>query len=309
LEAELTENKLWVKKLKIEQTRLLQRLNVLKHDYADYEDRERRDFIWDEITEVQANLSEIENQLANPPKITLTEEDIERVKSFLVSPQLWWDKQSRTTQNRLLSIILEKIEVWHDDSNKLRCVIYWKSGGTTELEIRIPFVNKGEKVWSDEEIQYLRLFYPSSSKVAVHAAIPNRSWSAISAKAAALGLKRRHEGQRVITSSYERWNKHEDDRLTSLYEKGLSYKQIGQELHRSPQAIHMRLVELKRSGILLCRPEGVRKLHSEWKTAESEMLSCFASNEADTSRIARQPSPRFDMQIQQIIPQRQPRQK
>jgi len=117
-----------------------------------------------------------------------------------------------------------------------------------------------ERRWRLDEDNLLKMLWPSASKEAVLAALPDRSWKAVAERALRLGLNREREPYRQGASKH--WTEEEKSKLTRLYEAGVPIPDIAAELRRGQRAIVGKASKLK-----LRRPREVKweRLEPTWR--------------------------------------------
>ena len=261
LEADATEEKLEESRRKREEVSIqqsIQRWQVLFHGCVDIRtgqiDRDREGFYWDQITAAQAKLEELKSRPI--PKKHTAIANFRKVRDFLADLPHNWRSYTRTVRNRLLKLLVEKVELCHS-RECIEATIIWKTGFEQRITICRPIVRSGRDMrWTQEEDKLLTVLYPSSSTDVVLAAFPNRSWNAISARAFKLALRR--ERQYHPPQDWRPWTPQEDEKLRASYEAGIALLEIARELDRSINAI-----ETRAAAKMLVRPRSVR-----WKEAK-----------------------------------------
>ncbi len=146
-----------------------------------------------------------------------------------------WTSYPGGPRNRLLKLLIEKVEL-HHNRERVEAVISWRAGVQQRIVINHP-PGRGsrEKRWTEEEVRLLKMLWPSSSRQALEAAMPNRTWSSISNKAGYAGLTRQRQYGPV--GSFRRWTPQQETKARAWYEEGMPVSDMARELNRSPTAI------------------------------------------------------------------------
>lgn len=116
-----------------------------------------------------------------------------------------------------------------------------------------------EKRWQPEEDRLLTMLWPSSSREAVIAAFPARSWGSISERASRLKLKR--QWKRTAANNPRIWTPEEEACIREMYANGAKTYEIARKLERTERAM------LGRASLLgIHRPKGFypRKAEAVW---------------------------------------------
>lgn len=183
------------------------RIRNLQAGLDEADTKEKRDIIWQQFTENKAKLAEFEN--VPIPEVKVSDLDVARTREFLSTIGVNWPNISQTLQNRLIKLIIERVDLKHD-GHTVNATIVWKTGFEQQLVIHRPVIGYCSKtIWSDEEVDLLRALWPSASKTCVVSSFPQRTWESLSCKARSLGLKRKHmlgdETERPRRSRKPRW--------------------------------------------------------------------------------------------------------
>ena len=120
------------------------------------------------------------------------------------------------------------------------------------------------------------MLWPSSSREAILAAFPERSYQAIREKARRLRIHRKREPHREGASRH--WTDEEKAKLVPLYEAGAPIAEIAVELDRGQAAIMVKASKLK-----LRRPREVkwRRLEPIW----SEPIDSLKGSKEECSMV------------------------
>jgi hypothetical protein len=240
------------------------RIANLKGFLGSTDDPEREAVYWQLIDEEKARLARLRE---TPPIPRAMPVDLERVKRFLENLQDEWDRYPGRLRNRLIELLIDRVELRHDDS-WIEATIVWRVGFKQVVRINRPRANYSrEKLWRKEEEDLLRMLWASSSREAVMAAFPGRSWASLNQKASALKINR----QRVhgATAQGRRWTKEDREKLKELYVSAASIEDIAVELQRSPQSI-----ATVANAMGLARPKELRyrRRESEWEPLNIKLL-------------------------------------
>jgi hypothetical protein len=211
---------------------LERRLENLK-SYLGCGDPKREEIYWAEYKKTSTQLEELR---AKPvPEIKLTAADMQQVRDFLSQLPSNWLTYPASTRNRLLKLLIERVELQHD-RGKIEARVVWKVELQQEITIYRPEAKGSrDKRWSADEATLLTMLWPSSSKEVVQAALPNRSWESISCHAHYLNL-RREQGSRQ-TSPQRHWKQEEETGAKAMYEAGVPLPNIAAEFERNRTAI------------------------------------------------------------------------
>ncbi len=186
--------------------------------------REREDYYWAKIKEDQTELEKIRLRSipASAPPV-----DYARVREFLKGLAGNWQNYSLTLRNRLLKLIIEKVEI--RGQYEIEATIFWKNGFRQRVLIhRPPSNSKLEKRWTEAEDRVLRETFLSSSQEAIMTALPGRSWKGITLRARRLHLARK----RAVYREHP-WSEEYDEKLAFCYTKDETSVDIASELSQS----------------------------------------------------------------------------
>ncbi len=232
LEVEAIHGKVEEAERKRQMAELQRRLDNLR-SYFGCGDPEREEEYWKQWKQTKAQLDELE---AKPlPQRRVATADIQRVREFLSELPSRWTNYPRTLRNRLLTLLIERVELRHDRET-IEATVTWKAGLEQKVIIyRPPAKGSRDKRWADEEDKLLKMLWPSSSKEAIQGAIPNRSWKSIACRAHYLKLRR--ERGHPQPSPQRRWRPEEEARAKTMYESGVPLADIVAEFGRNRTAI------------------------------------------------------------------------
>jgi len=220
----------------VERTReiaeLERRLENLK-SYLGCGDPQREEVYWAEYKRIS---SQLEKLRAKPvAEIKVTTADIRQVRDFLSQLPTKWLSYPAAMRNRLLKLLIERVELRHN-KQKIEAQIVWKAGLQQGITIYRPQARGSrDKRWSTDEDRLLTMLWPSSSREAVQAALPNRSWKSIGCRAHCLKLRR--ERGHPQPSRQRRWEPAEESRVKAKYETGAPLADIVDEFARNSGAI------------------------------------------------------------------------
>jgi len=196
-------------------------------------DPEREEEYWRQWKQLKTQLDELEAKPSFQRKASIT--DIQQVRDFLSELPSRWGSYSRALRNRLLKLLINRIELKHD-RQKIEATIMWRAGLEQKVIIHRPLARGSrDKRWSDEENQLLSMLWPSLSQDALQAALPNRTWKSICCHAHYLKLRR--ERGKPQASSQKRWRPEEEARAKGMYESGVPLVDIVAEVGRKDSAI------------------------------------------------------------------------
>lgn len=266
LRLEINDSRSEQRKLRADIKDLQQRRENYKWQLGETKDPGRVETYWEQIHACDEQISLEEEQLSQAQEEELSKEDIVSVINFLKQIRERWDKQPYSLQNQLLRQLLDKVVIKQAEQ-EIEAVIYWHTGIQQQLWIRRPQVNSGrDKKWNNEEDTLLKVLWSSMSKEIIMAALPGRSWMAISLRAHRLALKR-IKVRSITPDKWRRWTPEEDEELVRSYQAGVPLEEIADKLGRSKDAIECRasLKKLKRCGIP-ARSKGV-----EWENLDERV--------------------------------------
>ena len=226
--------------------------------YLGTADSEREETYWQLIQEAKAQLKTIENK---PPALSTTLADIEKVAEFLENLGANWERYPSQMRNRLLKLMIERVELRHDTSH-IEAAIIWKMGFTQKININRPTAHfTKEKCWQLAEDTLLRMLWPTTTWETIVAAFPGRTRGAINQRASRLKIKR--PWQRESPDYERRWTKEEKALLKKLYTDGENTREIAVILGRTEGAIKGRA-----SMLGISRPEGFypKKYQASWNS-------------------------------------------
>jgi DNA invertase Pin-like site-specific DNA recombinase len=232
LEAEAIQEKVEDATRKRQIGELQKRLDNLR-GYFGCGDPEREEEYWKQWKQTKAQLDELE---ARPlPQRKVAAADIQQVRDFLSELPSKWSSYSRTLRNRLLKLLIDRVELRHNRYT-IEARIVWRAGLQQMVTIYRP-QTKGSRDcrWTKEEEALLRMLWPSSSKEAIQAALPNRSWKSIGCHAHYLKLRRQRSSPQA--SPQKRWRPEEEAKAKAMYETGVSLGDIVAQLGRNHTAI------------------------------------------------------------------------
>ncbi len=201
-------------------------------------DREKESFYWDQIRKEKAQLEDLR---ARPMKNNnYTPDHLARVRNFLRNLPHNWINYPGSLRNRLLKLIIAKVEL-HHNKERIEATIIWNVGFKQRVTIHRPLARgRRDAYWTQEEDGLLRMLYPSSPINVILAALPKRSWKAIAERAPRLHVKRQREQAHSPRTGQRPWTPGDDERLKLLYEAEAPLSQLSMELNRTVEAIQNR---------------------------------------------------------------------
>ncbi|GAH49308.1 unnamed protein product [marine sediment metagenome] len=177
-----------------------------------------------------------------PVPLPVTIADINRVRHFLENLENEWQKLSPGLRNRLLKLLVDRVEIVHD-LHRIQATVIWKIGFKQKIDIERPVGNsRRDRRWTGEQDGLLRMLWPTSTKDVLLAAFPSRGWRGIQSRAIKLDLTRQ---VRHYPPHWKPWSASDDARLAELYVKESSAEVIASELGRSIQSVAGRACLLK----------------------------------------------------------------
>ncbi|MBI4286184.1 MAG: hypothetical protein HY670_09890 [Chloroflexi bacterium] len=186
--------------------------------------------------------AEIRDVQQTPLPAAVTVADINRVQHFLENLEDEWQKLSSRLRNRLLKLLVDRVEIVHDRSH-IQATVIWKMGFRQRIDIDwARGYSAQEWRWTNEQDNLLRLLWPTSTKEVLLTAFSDRNWRGIASRARNLGLTRK---VRLYPPSWQPWTAKDDARLAELYTTEASVEAIASELGRSLQAVSSRACFLK----------------------------------------------------------------
>jgi hypothetical protein len=219
-------------------------------------DREKEEYYWSRIREAQKQLEEIK---VRPVPGETQNIDYGKVKDFLKGISQNWYTYSCTSRNRLLKLIIEKVEI--RGIQDIEATIIWKNGFRQKILIhRPPSNSRLESRWTKDEDNLLRMMYPSSSSDVLKAALADKSWKAIRVRASRLKLKRTRGPNR-----WRKWTSEDDERLKLFYRQGMDDIDIAGKLGRSAVSITKRVRDL---GLNQPNPNEKRETRVSWEISD-----------------------------------------
>ena len=203
--------------------------------YLGSSDPEREETYWRLIEEARSQLQLVKRR-PRAPRSTMM--DVERVTQFLGNLEDNWEKYPRRLRNRLLTLLVDRVELRHDPS-QIEATVVWKVGFRQVVTIkRSPARSTIENRWRAEEDDLLRMLWPSSSWEVIGAAFPGRSPAAVNMRASRLGLKR--QILRSATPIGRSWTGEDEEQLRELYTTEASLPDIARRLGRTEGAVKAR---------------------------------------------------------------------
>jgi hypothetical protein len=202
-------------------------------------DRDKESFYWDQIRKEKAQLEDIRSRSINNKYYT--PDHLVQIRNFLRNLPHNWVNYPGSLRNRLLKLIIDRVELYHN-KERIEATIIWKVGLKQRITIhRPPARGRRDDYWTLEEDGLLRMLYSASPVTVILAALPKRSWKAITERAFRLHVSRKrtpdHSASRVDRRP---WTLEEDERLKLLYEAGEPLSQLSKALNRTVDAIQNR---------------------------------------------------------------------
>lgn len=246
LEESLTSGESYKKQQRSRKKEIEEHLSNLQWQLVDLKpgQEDRQEIYWRMINETQDELNRVNKELAKPIKTLFSNEEIQQVRRLLNNPEKIFCKMTPTLQNQLLKTLLKEVVITQNekDTSRLHAHIFWNSEIEQEVYIIRPKTNRMDARWTQEEDDLLKIFYPKVNKRAASAALPERSWGAISGRAHHLGLSR-DSGEKP-GGKYKKWTKEDEDLLFKLYQTDMSSSEIVKRLGRSIGAIQAKAAQM-----------------------------------------------------------------
>jgi len=220
--------------LKQREKRLKQRIDTLKSSLG-YEDKRKDEILLEEITSTEKQLALVQQELMHKLRKDLPPIDVAKVREFLW--RLWqnWERFSNRLKNELLRLFIERVELRHK-RGLIEATIVWRTGEKQTIVIERPQARFAREMqWRTDEVNLLKMLWPSAGREAVMAAFPDRSWTAIREKARLLGIRRKRYSYGQGASTH--WTEEEKAKLAPLYEAGTPIDEIAAQLGRSHSGI------------------------------------------------------------------------
>ena len=265
--------------LKQREKRLKQRIDTLKSSLG-YEDKRKDEILLEEITSTEKQLALVQQELMRKPKNELRPIDVARVREFLW--RLWqnWDGFPNRLKNELLRLFIERVELRHK-RGLIEATIIWRTGEKQTIVIERPQARFAwEQRWRTDEVNLLRMLWPSAGRETILAAFPDRSWAAIREKARLLGIRRKRYSYGQGASTH--WTSEEKAKLVPLYEAGTPMDEIAAQLDRSQSGILAIASKLN-----LSRPREVKwkRLEPTWR----QPIESLKDSKQECSRVRSMP--------------------
>lgn len=151
-------------------------------------DRVKEAHYWEQIRAAEQHLQELRNRPVSSE--ASTQPDYAGVRDFLRKLPVKWRQYSRSSRNRFLRTLIEKVEL--RGNRDIEATVYRKAGLVQRVLIhRHGTKTLTERLWTEAEEDTLRRLFSFSPKTTVLAALPARTWKSISQKAARMKLERR----------------------------------------------------------------------------------------------------------------------
>jgi len=184
-----------------------------------------------QIKQVKGELRALQ-QKPLPTRVTIA--DINRVQHFLENLEDEWQKLSSSLRNRLLKLLVDRVEIVHQRGH-IQAIIIWKIGFKQKVDIEWEAGSSAqERRWTTEQDDLLRTLWPTVTRDTLLAAFPDRTLRGIISRARNLGLRRK---VRLFPSHWEPWTTGDDARLRELYVRGTPVEDIAADLRRSISAV------------------------------------------------------------------------
>lgn len=260
LHLQASEGKIEIERREREISTMERKLENLS-SYLGCGDPNREEIYWEQYRTIKEQLDKLKTTPV--PEVTTSPADIIKVKEFLADLASSWTSYSQTLRNRLLRLLIERVELRHE-GRRVEATIIWKAGFEQRVVIQRPkFRHCRENRWTNEEDKLLVALWPSATREELLSALPGRSWQAIGMHAVHLKL---HRKKRNVTKRVQQcWTATEEASGRLLYEEGIPINQIMLKLGRGRNSI------LNKARMMNWhRPKYAKKprLEATWKSDE-----------------------------------------
>ncbi len=238
-------------------------------------DPQREETYWRLIREERAKLEQLKQTPVAPKATPL---DLDRVAHFLENLDRDWERYPGRLRQRLIKLLIDEVQLRHHGAD-IEATICWKVGLRQVINIRRPGTRFAkERLWGSEEDSLLRMLWPSSSREAIMAAFPGRTWVAMFRRASKLKISR--QWVRGAVPKGRRWTDEERQKLRELYTKA-TVDDIARELGRSRVAIIWMAHNMS-----LSRPKELRyrRQGPVWEPLMTKLFQQESSRSSSSSR-------------------------
>lgn len=251
---------------KRELNRLRKEVETLEHNFAlETLTSERGRWIEEQIQEKLERIKELSKLEHRPAgKVfgsSITADDVELVRDFLVDLNAYWDSQPNDLRNAFLQLVLEKVVVW-PERETIRARICWCTGLEQEILIHLPPFDRN-RLWSDQELTILKENYETTPRLELMALLPNRTWKQIFRKGKKLALKR-DESLNIRSPSKGPYAPEEDALVRQYYDGEIAKSELLSRLNRTEGSIRGRARNL-----------GLKKKYKDatWEWVDTNLLT------------------------------------
>jgi DNA invertase Pin-like site-specific DNA recombinase len=177
-----------------ERRRLQQEIDTLQQNLALTRTPEQVAMLFEQIERRQQCLAAVSDTGTVPGRRALSATQVATVRAFLADLRTGWEGQPAALRHEFVRLILDRVRV-HTQHESIEATIVWRSGVEQHLWIERPLPQRGGKErWTEADHAWLRESYASSTRQALEARFPHRSYQAIRRQAETLGLKRPQHG-------------------------------------------------------------------------------------------------------------------
>jgi hypothetical protein len=228
LEAEYDSAREEAQRRQRERRRLQEEVDTLKQNLALTRAPEHVAMIFEQIDRRMQRLQELAETSPEAGRRVLSAAQIATVKAFLADLRTGWDHQPPGLRHEFVRLLLDRVVITADREH-VEATITWRTGAQQHLWIERPLIRRGGKVpWTQRDNAWLQAHYATAAREALQARFPHRTYMAIRKQAAALGLKRRHQG--APKPKGERWDEAENAQLRAYVAGQLSYTELRAQL-------------------------------------------------------------------------------
>ena len=205
-------------------------------------------------------------------------------------PTEFW-KQNLDHRRKMMRLLIDNIQIEKISPHIFVLCVSWISPVSTRSDAALLYrATIVQAKWTPEEEERLRAEYPHGEKQDILRSVPNRSWSIVTARANALGLKRTVHGK-LTNDPFHREVTHNDWTKTCEYYGIFPESEEGQAVldMLNAHASTMKKKDLAFHWLIPAEKIAVNALLEE---AEGDLLSCVLEATRSgplTARVLRQP--------------------
>jgi hypothetical protein len=224
LEAEYDSTREEAQRRQRERRRLQEEIDTLKQNLTMTRTPEHVAMIFEQIDRRTERLHELVDTDPGGARRVLSASQVATVRAFLADLRTGWDHQPPGLRHEFVRLILDRVTI-NAHRAHVEATMLWRTGAQQRLWIERPLLQRsGKAPWTARDNAWLQAHYASTSREALQARFPHRTYMAIRKQAAALGLKRRHKG--VAKPKGTPWSAAESARLHAYAEGQLSSAEL-----------------------------------------------------------------------------------